>query len=80
MLSIANAESVRACTVIAALADQQITLGEFEEAIRPLSSEALQVAAVFLCGCVDEDHIPDPAMARASGICRRLAAKSRPLC
>jgi hypothetical protein len=80
MLSIANTERRLVCTVIEALTAGQITQREFEDAIRPLSSEVLQVTAALLCGHAEEDLLPKRSMARAREACRRQAAANRRTC
>jgi hypothetical protein len=80
MLGLGNAESSRACALIAALDAQEITLQEFSEAITPLTSEALQVTATILSCCADLHPERGERLWFARAICSRTAASTRCLC
>jgi hypothetical protein len=80
MLGLENAESRRASILINALTDEEITLGEFRDAIRFLKAEALQVAACLLSSQTAVDRTFAPRLWFAHRVCRELACAARPLC
>lgn len=73
---LANVESRRVFEVVSAFEECQITLHELEEVLRPLSSEALQVAVTF--GSARDSSLPGaPRLQSARRIVRTLARASR---
>jgi hypothetical protein len=79
MLGLDNAESSRACALIAALDAREITLDEFADAIQPLTSEALQVTATVLSLHEIANGDYNRRRTSANVLCRRLASVVRNL-
>lgn len=77
MLALENSDTRRACTLIHALHDREITMLEFTDALRPVSSEALQVVSTFLRSSDDMDSESLARLRTIRSICRSLAAKTR---
>jgi hypothetical protein len=75
MLTVANAETRRACAVVAALEEHEITSGECAEALAALSPEALQVMATMLGQFANQlEGDRHRRLMRARAICLRLVA------
>jgi hypothetical protein len=77
--TIGNAHTRRACALIAALEAEEITVHEFEDALRHLPSEILQVTATVLGLMVCEQQT-SPELSAARALCVQRAASSRSLC
>jgi hypothetical protein len=76
--SIGNSHTKRAYALLSALDAHQITLGEFEDAVRPLPSEVLQITGTMLAlGGVNEPA--DPKLRGVHALCNRLAGLARVL-
>jgi hypothetical protein len=70
----------RACVLITALEEHEITVQEFLEAIEPLSSEVKQVIATCMHKIGDLDREPLPRWRAARAACAKSAADSRNIC
>ncbi|HYO80182.1 MAG TPA: hypothetical protein VES20_02170 [Bryobacteraceae bacterium] len=79
MLHLQNRESRRACVLIEALEEHEITMKEFEAGIAPLAPEALWVVATTMSAEWDAypERITRLAVARL--VCRRVAEAQRNL-
>ena len=79
MQTLANAESRRVFELVTAFEERQITLGELQDGLRPVSSETLQVAATF--GSARDAFDPGtPRLHSARLVVRTLAAVTRSRC
>ena len=74
--SIANSQSKRAYALISALDAGEITMGEFEDAARPLPSEVLQVTETMLA-LIGVNEPIEPKLKGAHALCSKLATRSR---
>jgi len=79
MLGLENVESRKASVLIAALKEEQITVGEFRDAITFLNPEALQVTACIISVQTSTDRNATPRLWRAHQLCSTTAAQHRPL-
>jgi hypothetical protein len=70
----------RACALITALDEHEITIQEFLEAIEPLSSEVKQVIATCMHKVGDLDREPLERWRAARIACAAAAAATRNLC
>ena len=79
MLNLGNAESRRACVLIDALDEHEITFKEFEAGVSALTPEALWVVATTMAA--EWDSYPERAhkLYKARQICRTLAESHRNL-
>ena len=79
MLTLGNAESRRACVLIDALDEHEITFKEFEAGISGLTPEALWVVATTMAA--EWDSYPERAhkLYKARHMCRVLAESHRNL-
>ena len=79
MLQWSKVESRTMCALLVAIDQHEITLGEFNDAVGPLTSEALQVIATVLRNCAVLDPHGEHLW-RARRLCSELAAATRNLC
>lgn len=77
MLRLENAEARRACALITALDEHEITFQEFEDAVKPLTPELLQVTSTILHLRSADQSKTWSALIRARHLCTRLAASTR---
>jgi len=80
MLGLENVESRKASVLVTALQEEQITVGEFRDAITFLNPEALQVLACIISLQTSIDRTPAIRLWRAHRLCSSTAALHRGLC
>jgi hypothetical protein len=79
MLGLENRESRRTSTLVEALDQHEITIGEFTDGIRSVSSEALQVTAFILSELAAANPERSSRLWQARHLCSGMAAASRVL-
>jgi hypothetical protein len=79
MLGLENRENRRASTLVQALDEHEITVGEFRDGIRSVSSEALQLTAFILSELAEANPEQSDRLWQARHLCSRMAAASRVL-
>ena len=72
-------EGVRVSSLVGALGAEEITLGEFSDCLRTMTSESIQVLAAYLDGYLVFAEKPDARLVRARGMAVSFAAKRRSL-
>jgi hypothetical protein len=76
---VSNVESRRVFELVTAFEERQITLGELQDELKPVSSETLQVVATF-GSFRDVFESGTPRLYSARAVVRTLAAMTRPRC
>jgi hypothetical protein len=79
MLGRTQLEANRVGAIVVALAQEEITMDEFSEAVGSLTSESIQVMACLLRNWTDWSCEEQGRVGSARLVCNRLAAKSRML-
>jgi len=79
MLGLENRENRRTSTLLQALDEHEITVGEFRDGIRSVSSEALQLTAFILSELAEANPERADRLWQARLLCSRMAAASRVL-